>query len=87
MLIIIRGLPGSGKTTLAKSFEGYQHFESDKCFMVGDKYEFDPTELSTAHAFCQYDAFCAIKRPTGTNQADCAFDCKVCGDDARAARN
>ena len=31
-LVIIRGIPGSGKTTIAKAMTGYQHFEADHFF-------------------------------------------------------
>ena len=29
-LVLIRGLPGSGKTTMAKAMDGFVHFEADK---------------------------------------------------------
>ena len=51
-LFILRGLPGSGKTTLAKSI-GAVHFEADMYFMVGKEYKFDVTKLKQAHAWCQ----------------------------------
>lgn len=50
-LTLVRGLPGSGKTTLAKSMR-IDHFEADQFFMVGDRYVFDPSRLSEAHAWC-----------------------------------
>ena len=43
-LFILRGLPGSGKTTLAKSI-GAVHFEADMYFMEGNEYKFDVTKL------------------------------------------
>jgi len=51
-LFLLRGLPGSGKTTLAKSIEG-MHIEADKYFMDGDEYKFDASKLKEAHAWCQ----------------------------------
>jgi predicted kinase len=51
-LYILRGIPGSGKTTLAKSI-GAVHFEADMYFMVGKEYKFDVTKLKQAHAWCQ----------------------------------
>jgi predicted kinase len=51
-LYILRGIPGAGKTTLAKSI-GAVHFESDMYFMVGKEYKFDVTKLKQAHAWCQ----------------------------------
>lgn len=52
-LVLIRGLPGSGKTTLAKTFVGYDHYEADHFFEDGDgNYRFDGKLLSKAHAQC-----------------------------------
>jgi predicted kinase len=51
-LFLLRGLPGAGKTTLAKSLGGMQ-IEADKYFMDGDEYKFDPSKLKEAHAWCQ----------------------------------
>lgn len=51
-LFLLRGLPGSGKTTLAKSIGG-MHIEADNYFMDGDEYKFDASKLKEAHAWCQ----------------------------------
>jgi predicted kinase len=51
-LLLIRGLPGSGKTTWAKSFTDHHHLETDMYFEHDGKYEFDPTMLKDAHAWC-----------------------------------
>jgi predicted kinase len=51
-LFLLRGVPGSGKTTLAKSLGG-SHMEADKYFMDMGEYKFDPTKLKEAHAWCQ----------------------------------
>jgi len=50
---LIRGLPGSGKTTMAKKIEGFEHFEADQYFEKDGSYEFDPSELNSAHEECQ----------------------------------
>lgn len=51
-LTIIRGLPGSGKTTLAKQI-GQPYFEADQWFETCDGgYHFDPAQLPQAHARC-----------------------------------
>ena len=55
-LIIIRGLPGSGKTTFAKKLASTlntPHFEADMYF-TDDKgnYNFDATKLKEAHEWC-----------------------------------
>ena len=62
-LILIRGVPGSGKTTLAKnamtvaSLMGtpFKHFEADQYFEdENGVYKFDASKLGNAHAACQY---------------------------------
>ena len=54
-LMIVRGLPGSGKSTYAsrrRLEDGYVHVESDMFFMVDGEYRFDGARLSEAHAWC-----------------------------------
>ena len=51
-LYLLRGLPGAGKSTLARSIGG-SHMEADKYFMDMGEYKFDPTKLKEAHAWCQ----------------------------------
>ena len=53
-LVLIRGLPGSGKTTMALDYmrQGYRHFETDQFFMIDGKYSFDHERLHAAHAWC-----------------------------------
>jgi len=53
ILYLVRGLPGSGKSTYAKTLVPTgAHFEADQYFMKGQKYDFDPTKLKDAHAEC-----------------------------------
>jgi predicted kinase len=57
-LILIRGLPGSGKSTKAKQIEartsGFtRHLEADMYFILGDEYIFDTSKLGKAHEWCQ----------------------------------
>jgi predicted kinase len=53
-LYIVRGLPGSGKSTFARSIaKSYQVFEADQYFMKRGKYNFDPTKLKDAHNDCK----------------------------------
>ena len=51
-LYILRGLPGAGKSTLAKNV-GAVYFEADMFFMEGNEYKFDNTKLRKAHDWCQ----------------------------------
>jgi predicted kinase len=60
-LTIVRGLPGSGKTTLAHMLVTARRaggawaelVEADDYFMRDGGYRFDPSELPAAHADCQ----------------------------------
>ena len=54
-LFLIRGLPGCGKTTLAETLRGSNGsmFAADDFFMVDGEYQFDPSKLGKAHAWCQ----------------------------------
>ena len=53
-LMLIRGLPGTGKTTKAMGYvnDGYRHFEADQFFVVDGEYRFDADKLPEAHAWC-----------------------------------
>ena len=52
-LILIRGLPGSGKSTLGATIAPFATIAADDYFMVRDQYVFDSTRLASAHADCQ----------------------------------
>jgi predicted kinase len=53
ILYIVRGIPGSGKSTFAKTLGG-QHYEADMYFINEDgKYQFDVTKIKDAHQWCQ----------------------------------
>ena len=51
-LILFRGLPGSGKSSLA-SILCKVHFSADMFFELDGEYKFDATKLSEAHDWCQ----------------------------------
>lgn len=61
MLYIIRGLPGSGKTTIARKI-GCSHFEADMYFYNNGKYEWDPKKLPSAHMWCKTMVTQQLKR-------------------------
>lgn len=53
-LYIIRGLPGSGKTTLARQLAGANVCEADEFFTDESyEYKFDPKDIKWAHIYCQ----------------------------------
>lgn len=54
-LVLIRGLPGSGKSTMAGALAvaGYKHFEADMYFMVDGVYRYDASRIRDAHFWCQ----------------------------------
>lgn len=51
-LIIIRGLPGSGKSTMAKTYTGYRHYEADMFHVVNGMYKFRVEAVGLAHEWC-----------------------------------
>jgi len=55
VLFLVRGLPGSGKTTFATAiWNEYAVCEADKFFYDKDgNYNFDPSKLKKAHAWCK----------------------------------
>jgi predicted kinase len=59
ILYIVRGLSGSGKTTVAHRLaatsleNGGQVFSADDFFMESDRYAFDLSKLGEAHEDCQ----------------------------------
>jgi hypothetical protein len=68
-LYIVRGIPGSGKSTFAKSLGG-THFETDEYFMSDGEYKFDITKIKDAHQWCQDGVNTAmiLNHTTGQNE-------------------
>ena len=53
-LYLVRGLPGSGKSTFAEKLAIFGiHLEADMYFMKNGKYEFDASKLHRAHEWCR----------------------------------
>ena len=66
-LFIIRGLPGSGKSTFSLKLKewGASHlaFETDSFFYDKEGvYHFDASQLSTAHEYCQQNTFLCLSK-------------------------
>jgi predicted kinase len=60
-LILLRGLPGSGKTTLSKIILQLRSTDEPEVLSADDffedkegDYNFDPTKLKEAHNYCQF---------------------------------
>jgi len=60
-LILIRGLPGSGKSTIASKMIGYKHVEADMYFVKNGVYTFEPNRLQQAHDWCYAQVAKALK--------------------------
>lgn len=54
-LVLIRGIPGSGKSTMAAGMAsaGFTHLEADMFFMQDGIYTYDAARVRDAHVWCQ----------------------------------
>lgn len=60
ILYIVRGVPGSGKSTFARQLTS-NVFEADQYFIDNEgNYNFIPSEIKNAHAECQDDVKSAM---------------------------
>lgn len=65
-LYIVRGIPGSGKSTFAKKIADV-HYEADMYFTDADgNYNFDFTKIKAAHEWCQSMVRMAMEYNTQT---------------------
>jgi predicted kinase len=51
-ILLIRGFPGSGKSTKAKAIDGYKHLEADQYLEVDGEYVYDASKVKLAHDWC-----------------------------------
>lgn len=61
VLKLVRGIPGSGKSTYAKKFPQYAHFEADMYHIKDGVYDWKPENQKAAHAWCLASAEQALK--------------------------
>ena len=66
ILKIVRGLPGSGKSTFARKWaeeNNAYHVEADMFFVDGNNhYHYDSSKIDQAHDWCQLTAAKALER-------------------------
>jgi tRNA uridine 5-carbamoylmethylation protein Kti12 len=70
LVVILRGLPGSGKSTFATLLKIYAESRglqaqiccADDYFIQSNGYKFEPGQLSNAHARCEDYCFFALQR-------------------------
>jgi len=62
-LVLLRGLPGAGKSTVAKLFPKAPHFEADMYFLDAEgNYKFEAAKIKDAHNWCRHSTMDAMKR-------------------------
>jgi predicted kinase len=61
-IVLVRGLPGSGKSTYAKGLAGYTHLEADMYFEVDGQYVYDKSKINAAHNWCVESAKKALEQ-------------------------
>jgi predicted kinase len=62
-LILVRGIPGAGKTTFATELlSGAIMVEADMFFSTAQGYHYDPELIGAAHAWCQDTARQALSQ-------------------------
>lgn len=75
-LFLIRGLPGSGKSTLGRELAPGANHAADDYFMVGGEYRFDPAQLAAAHTFCQAQTQTSLKAGRAAAAVANTFTCR-----------
>ncbi|MBE0508087.1 MAG: AAA family ATPase [Marinospirillum sp.] len=60
-LVLVRGLPGSGKSTWAQNLSGYRHLEADQFFVdAKGHYQFEKDKVLLAHLWCQQQVLASL---------------------------
>jgi len=81
MIYLIRGLPGSGKTTYARNCTdpSIKHIEADMWHTTASGYRFDLSEIEASHRWCvavtEFTIRHEIKNPVVTNTLTTIAEC------------
>lgn len=51
-IVLIRGIPGSGKSTMARAMTGYTHYEADMYMQVDGIYVYNAENVTKSHDWC-----------------------------------
>lgn len=73
-LVIVRGIPGSGKSTFAAEISretGLFVFESDEYFIRNGVYQFDAGKISAAHEWCRQRIYENVYTGDGAIVSNC----------------
>lgn len=65
VIFLIRGLPGSGKSSIGMTLN-CTVVSADDFFMSNGEYCFDPSKLSAAHAYCRDATEIVLKSPANS---------------------
>lgn len=52
-LTLIRGVPGSGKSTMAQAMTDHVHFEADMYMIEDGAYQYNPEKVAESHFWCR----------------------------------
>jgi predicted kinase len=74
MIRILRGLPGSGKSTYAEKFPDAEVFSADSFHMIDGVYRYDPKRAGLAHSECFKIFVLAVLPPANIQCRDFIVD-------------
>lgn len=52
MLVLVRGLPGSGKSTYARNLKDFELYEADMFHIHRNVYKFESHNITNSHVWC-----------------------------------